>query len=86
MPNDVAQLGLYVGVAAGINAVSQIQKKADPAPGLIASGILFGLFSIVGSLWRFDLVKAIAAVMLLGSILIQGAGVFNSLSQIVTHL
>jgi len=81
---DLGDLALYVGSSAAINAVSKVSKREDPVPGLIASGILFGLFAIIGSLWRFDVVKAIAAVMLLAAILTNGVKFIQSLSSIAS--
>jgi membrane associated rhomboid family serine protease len=81
--SDLGTVALYSGVTAGINAVSNIHKGKDPVPGLIASGALFGLFAIAGSAWRWDVVKALAAVMLLGAILINGVAVFNSIGKFV---
>jgi len=84
--SDLGTLTLYVGTTAGINAVSKISKEADPVPGLIASGLLFGLFAVVGSMWRYDVVKAIAAVMLLAAILINGIPFFQSLGKLANGL
>lgn len=86
MSSDLGTLTLYVGSTAGINAVSKISKGADPVPGLIASGLLFGLFAVVGSMWRFDIVKAVAGVMLLAAILINGVPFFQSLGAVANGL
>jgi hypothetical protein len=81
--SDLGAVAMYSGVTAGVNAVSNIHKGKDPVPGLIASGVLFGLFAIVGSAWRWDVVKALAGVMLLAAILINGVPVFNALGKFV---
>lgn len=80
--SDLGTLTLYMAGSAGINAVSKVSKQEDPTPGLIASGMLFGIFAIVGAMWRYDVVKAIAGLMLLSAILVQGAQFFKTLSKL----
>lgn len=86
MASDLASVTLFVGTSAGINAVNKVSKQADPVPGLIASFTLFAVFAIIGSIWRWDVVKAIAAVMLLSTVLFQGVPLFNTLSKFVSAL
>lgn len=82
--SDLGTLALYSASTAGINAAAKVSKGGDPVPGLVAAGLLFGLFAVIGSMWRYDIVKAIAGVMLLAAILGNGVAFFQSLGKIVT--
>lgn len=84
--SDLSTLAMYMGSTAGINAVAKIQKGGDPVPGMIASGLLFGVFAVVGSLWRMDIFKAIAAVMLLAAVLTGGVAFFGALGKLASGL
>lgn len=84
MAQDATQLALITMVTAAINTANAAKEGKDIVTPLIASGVGYVALSITGQLWRWDLVNAIAGVILVGAIINRGLPLINGAVTIAT--
>jgi hypothetical protein len=80
--SDIKTLAGITGAGVALNATYHISNKQDPVPSIIAGVVFFGLLAGIGAAsGRYDFVKIIAGVSLLGVVLLRGAGVITLINK-----
>lgn len=82
--NGLGTTGLLVGGATVINVVARAREGKEVASPIIASVILFAALSFIGSVWRWDIIIAIAALFFLSSLIIKGAALIRTTSTLIS--
>ena len=86
MADDVAQLGLVMGVKAlvDVSYAAQTQGK-DPIVSLVSNGLLFSGLAIFAGVTKFDrLAIALGYVLLLSALMLRGIPLLESSTGLVT--
>lgn len=72
----------WLGVA-GISGFYQVQKKHDPFPVLLASGIGFGALSAFGQFVDWQVAAVLSLLTLLAVFIWRGLAIVQSASQLI---
>lgn len=84
--SDTIDIALYMGTTAAINAVSSISKQKNPIPSAVATGGLFLFLVVIASLWRSDIAKAFAGLILVVNVIAHGFPLIAAVGKLVTGL
>lgn len=80
---DISNVALLVGVATAVNVTARVREGKEPASPIIGAVILFAFLATIGSIWRWDIVYAIALLFVISSFVIKGKPFVAAVTQLV---